>query len=365
MPLVLLTGGCGFIGRHTLQQLLERGYNVRILDIHTEDIESKYSNEVEIIKGDMCNKATTTKALENVDYVINLVAKVGIGQSMYEPYMYSRENALSIGAMWDTIIKNDLDISGIVHGSTMSLYGEGRYLCSQCGEVYPDMRTPGDVKNGWDPPCPLCGGYNVEPIPTPETAPLKPTSVYALGKLYQEQMALLMGKTYGIPVVALRYFNVIGPGQSLTNPYTGVCSIFFSALKTGRRGIIFEDGMQSRDFVYVGDVARANVIAMESKKSGVYNIGTGERSTIKDIAVQISEHFGLEFMNAFKITYRYRKGDVRHIYASTEKAKRDLGFVASVGIKEALREFISWAEANKEYDTHDEIDTLLKYHILE
>ncbi len=350
-PLVLVVGGAGFIGRHTVALLLDQGYEVRVLDAFLKPthpkgyVKGRYPvlDKVEMMAGDARDPDTASEALHGSDFVINLAAKVAIGQSMYRPRDYTRENAAAAATLWQAIVSSDLDLKRFVQASTMSIYGEGAYRCPGCGPVYPEMRI--SPRGGWNPACPECGSRDIESVPTPEKAPAKPTSVYALTKHFQESLCLIMSKTYSVPAVALRYFNVIGEGQSLSNPYTGVASIFYNAMKKGEKAQVFEDGRQSRDFVYVKDAARANVLAL-TKGSGVYNIGSGERHTVLNIAEDVAEFTGRQ--DAFRVTETYRKGDVRHIWADITKAGAELGYSPETNFSKSLRRFLEWASGEKD-----------------
>jgi len=349
---VLLLGGAGFIGSHTVDLLVEKGHQVRVLDnlepqVHpTGQLPDYYNKNVEFVKGDVRDREVLTRAIKDVDAVIHLAAAVGVGQSMYQIEKYTAYNTYGTANLLDVLVNEPNEVKKLVVASSMSIYGEGKYNCDSHGTVYPHLRSEEQLKKGkWEPLCPICG-KEVRPVPTDEEKPLMSTSVYAQTKRHQEEMCLLIGRTYGIPTVALRYFNVYGPRQSLSNPYTGVCAIFSSRVLNNRPPYLFEDGKQTRDFVHVRDVARANLLALE--KSGAdymaVNIGSGSPTSIADLAWLLIQTYGAK-VKPF-ISYRYRKGDVRHCYADLSRAKKYLGYSPTVSLSEGLRELADWARTH-------------------
>jgi dTDP-L-rhamnose 4-epimerase len=245
-------------------------------------------------------------------------------------------------------VNKENDVKKLIVASSMSIYGEGKYYCEKCGvNRYPELRGEEQLRNkAWNPLCPECKTI-LRPLPTDEDKPLMPTSIYAMSKRHQEEMCLLIGKTYGIPTTTLRYFNIYGPHQSLTNPYTGACAIFSSRILNNKPPYIFEDGNQQRDFIHVRDVAKANLLALE-KSSVNYqaiNIGTGKPTSIRNMANLLIKAYGAK-LEPF-ISQRYRKGDVRHCYADIKKARNLLGYEPTIDLEEGLKELAEWAKAHE------------------
>jgi dTDP-L-rhamnose 4-epimerase len=244
-------------------------------------------------------------------------------------------------------------VEKIIVASSMSIYGEGAYICNQDGEVYPRLRSEEHLaRREWDVRCPKCR-QPVESTLTPEEKPLFPTSIYAISKMDQELMCLAVGQAYGIPVVALRYFNTYGPRQALSNPYTGVPAIFSSRLLNGRPPIVFEDGHQGRDFINVTDVARANILALESDRANgqVLNIGTGRLTTVIEVAHTLAERLGVDLEP--EVVGKYRAGDIRHCYADISKARELLGFEAEVRFKDGMGGLVDWIREQEAIDRVD------------
>jgi dTDP-L-rhamnose 4-epimerase len=350
---ILVTGGAGFIGSYTVDLLVAEGYQVRILDnlepqVHPSgELPEYFNRSVEFIKGDTKDRKTLIKALEDMDAVIHLAAALGVGQSMYQIERFVAYNTYGTANLLDVLVNEPNDVKKLVVGSSMLVYGEGKYHCDSCGTVYPPLRSEERLKNRrWEPVCPTCG-REVRPLPTDEEKPLMPTSVYAQTKRHQEEMCLLIGRTYGIPTVALRYFNVYGPRQALSNPYTGVCAIFSSQILNNRAPYIFEDGRQTRDFVHVRDVARANLLALEKSRVDymAVNVGSGNPISIVDLAQLLIQTYEAK-LTPF-ISYRYRKGDVRHCYADISRARNYLDYAPTISLSEGLRELAAWARAQR------------------
>jgi dTDP-L-rhamnose 4-epimerase len=350
MEKVLVTGGLGFIGSHVVDLLVEKGYEVKVLDnlepqVHgNNELPEYFNRNVVLVKGDVRDYELFKEAIEDSDAVIHLAATVGVGQSMYQITKYVSYNTLGTANLLDIIVNEKNNIKKLIVASSMSVYGEGKYYCEKCGYVYPKLRSEEQLrKREWELRCPFCND-EITPVPTDENKPLNPTSIYAQTKRCQEEMVLLIGKTYGIPSVALRFFNVYGPRQSLRNPYTGVAAIFLSRLLNNKPPYIFEDGNQTRDFIHVKDVARATVLVLE--KSNVdympVNIGTGKAVSILSIVEFLAELLNLKVKSI--ISNRYRKGDVRHCYADISRAKNLLDYEPRIDIKEGLKELIIWAK---------------------
>lgn len=356
---VLVTGGAGFIGSHLTDELLLQGYSVRVLDNLSEQVHGPsrqppdyLDKEVELIVGDVRNPNDVKKALKNVDMVVHLAASVGVGQSMYKVHDYMDVNTIGTSVLLQQLIENP--VKKLVVASSMSIYGEGYYI-NKDGEIREGiLRTIDQYKSGkWE----LYdeSGSILTPVPTSETKSPTLASVYALSKYDQEQLCLMLGHAYQIPAVALRFFNVYGIRQSLSNPYTGVLAIFASRLLNNKSPLIFEDGLQMRDFISVYDVARACRLALETPEAAnnIFNIGSGEAYTINDIATQLSSVMGKEHI-APEITFKYRLGDIRHCFSDISKAKKVLGFMPEVNLKEGLFEYTEWLHsqiANDMFDT--------------
>jgi dTDP-L-rhamnose 4-epimerase len=365
---VLVTGGAGFIGSHTLDSLLERGYHVIILDnlepqVHGEanKLPEYISKNVVFIRGDIRDHELLEKCIKEVDAVIHLASMVGVGQSMYEIARYIDVNTKGTAILLDVLVNKSNNVKKLIVASSMSLYGEGKYYCEKCSRlVYPGLRSEKMLKKRqWEHKCPTCKSTLI-PLPTDEEKPPASTSIYAMTKRHQEEMCILIGKTYGIPVVALRYFNVYGSRQALSNPYTGCTAIFLSRILHDKPPYIFEDGIQKRDFVHVKDVARANVDALEYTKAdfNIINIGTGKPLSIKELAETLIELLGKPYLKPY-ISQQYRKGDIRHCYADIKKAKELLNYNPTIELRNGLTELINWAKIHKQFII-DRFDDSLK-----
>lgn len=353
---ILITGGAGFIGSHLTDELIERGYSVRILDnlsdqVHgpDADIPDYLNPQAEFIYGDVRDAAAIEKALANVDAVVHLAAKVGVGQSMYEIKEYTDVNNIGTAVLLEALVKNP--VKKLVVASSMSIYGEGLYENARGEEVLASSRNIEDFKKQqWEL---YDGNQKLTPIPTPETKVPNLSSVYALSKYDQEKLCLITGAAYKIPTVALRFFNVYGTRQALSNPYTGVLAIFASRLLNGKSPLIFEDGNQIRDFVHVKDIARACIAAMElSAADGeVFNVGSGNQYTINEIARKLAKVMNVDI--APEITGKYRVGDIRHCFSDNSKIKEMLNFSPQVGFEEGLAELAEWLKDQSAVDNID------------
>ncbi len=356
---VLVTGGAGFIGSHMVDALLERGYNVKILDNLTEQVhpgraKPLYLNSnAEFIRGDVRDRDTVIRALKGVDAVVHDAALVGVAQSMYQVSEYTSVNVGGTTTILDVLVNEKTSVEKMLVASSMSNYGEGLYHCPEHGTISPALRTEEQMSGGvWEHLCPHCG-KEMAPVGTPETKLLQPQSVYAYSKRDQEEYTLNVGKAFNIPVVACRYFNVYGPRQSLNNPYTGVAAIFSSAIKNGNAPIIYEDGDQVRDFTSVHDIVRAKLLLLESSKANydVFNIGTGSPTSVSDVAQTIKKLFGNQDLPS-KIISKFRAGDIRHCYADISKLK-ELGFCPSVTFEQGMRELVKWGEKQESVDSSE------------
>jgi dTDP-L-rhamnose 4-epimerase len=346
---VLITGGAGFIGSHLADELLARGYRVRALDNLSPQVHGTggrrpdyLSPDVELVIGDVCDPAAVRRALDGVDAVYHYAAAVGVGQSMYEVAHYTRTNNLGTAVLLEALVERP--VQRLVVASSMSLYGEGLYRAPDGTVRVAGERPLEQLRCGeWEVRGP--GGEILEPVPTPETKPPSLASVYALSKYDQERLCLLIGRAYHIPTVALRFFNVYGPRQALSNPYTGVLAIFAARLLNENPPSIFEDGEQRRDFVSVYDVAQASRLALEAAdvEGEVFNVGSGQSYSVREIAGRLAAVLGREYI-APEITGKYRVGDIRHCFADVSRARRLLGYEPRVKLEDGMAELAEWLE---------------------
>ena len=341
MASVLITGGGGFIGSWLSCALVKKGWHVRILDNFDPQAHPSGPNglpeDIELVYGDIRDPQTIARALQGIDYVVHFAAVVGVGQSMYEINRYCDVNVMGTTVLLEALSKVR-GIQKLVVASSMSIYGEGAYCCPNCGPTLAERREQ-DLRRGiWEPRC-SCGAQLI-PVPTPETKLPQPASVYAVTKYTQEKLCLVVGQSYGIPTLALRFFNVYGPGQSLQNPYTGVVAIFASRLLAGEAPLIFEDGMQTRDFIHVLDVVNACIRALESDAAGIaLNIGIGCPISVLQLAEKLRSILGGPEPCVLN---RYRVGDIRHCVADVSRAEQVLGWKASISLDEGLRDLVAW-----------------------
>jgi dTDP-L-rhamnose 4-epimerase len=354
----LVTGGAGFIGSHLVRRLVADGNDVVVLDSLEPQVHGGRSPElpaeVVFLEGDAGDAAVVDRALAEADRIVHLAAAVGVGQSMYELAAYVRKNTMATATFLERVVARSPLPSRLVVASSMSIYGEGEYECDEHGPVAPQPRLEAQLlSRDWECSCPVCE-RRVRPRPTRESKPLIPTSIYAITKRDHEELCLVTGAAYGIPTVALRFFNVYGPGQSLSNPYTGVAAIFASRLLNGRPPVIFEDGKQSRDFVHVSDIVEGVVRALESDRAvgAAINLGTGRPTTVDDVALSLSQ--GLDMEVEPQRTARYRAGDIRHCYADATLARELLGFSARVDFEDGMRELVRWLADQEAIDRLDE-----------
>ena len=354
MNRVLVTGGAGFIGSHVVDLLLEKGYQVTVLDSLEEQVHGSghkrpeyLSKKAQLIVGDILDRRTLSNLVTKSDAVIHLAAMVGVGQSMYQIDRYVDVNTHGTALLLDILVNDYPPVKKLIVASSMSVYGEGKYICGSCGSTcYPSQRSAARLsQKQWDHLCPQCGSV-LNHVPTDEESTLLPTSIYAMSKRHQEEMCLVTGKAYKIPTVALRFFNVYGPRQALSNPYTGVCAIFSSRILNSKPPFIFEDGKQLRDFVHVRDVAKACALALERSEADYLpvNVGTGASISVSDIASTLIDLYGKELQPV--ISHEFRTGDIRHCYPDISRAKSLLGFKPEIQLKEGLAELVEWAKVN-------------------
>ncbi|MBF9252815.1 NAD-dependent epimerase/dehydratase family protein [Pontibacter sp. 172403-2] len=352
---VLITGGAGFIGSHLADELIKHGYKVRALDNLSEQVHGKdcerpeyLHDEVELLIGDVRNPEDVARALEGVSYVFHFASMVGVGQSMYEIREYTDVNNIGTAVLLEALIKNP--VKKLVVASSMSIYGEGLYKNPQ-GKVETVQERPLEQLKAGDWELHDAEGNVLQPVPTPESKTPTLSSVYALSKYDQERLCLMVGRAYNIPTVAMRFFNVYGTRQALSNPYTGVLAIFASRLLNNNAPMIFEDGHQQRDFVHVRDVALACRLAMENDEANgqVFNVGSGNNYTIQEIGQRLATV--MDKTNLLpEITGKYRVGDIRHCYADISLASEVLGFHPQVDFNDGLEELANWLEGQIAYD---------------
>lgn len=360
MRKILITGGAGFIGSNLSKRLVHKGYEVTVLDslspqIHGEPDSSplylSIKDEVRFIRGDVRCRDDMEKAIKGQEAVIHLAAETGTGQSMYEIERYVDVNARGTAVLLDILANQKHAIQKIIVASSRAVYGEGKYQCRNCGVVYPESRSERDMDKGdFECKCPRCR-KSVTPLATDEESRLHPASVYGITKSNQEQMTLEVGKALNIPAAAFRYQNVYGPGQSLSNPYTGILSIFSTCIKNGKSINIFEDGRESRDFVYIDDAVDATILGLEKEAAdfNVFNVGSGVPVDVLTVAKNLAENYKAD--SEIYISGNYRLGDIRHNYADLAKIKRLLGYEPQWDFKRGIKVFCSWVN---QQDIHED-----------
>ena len=350
---VLITGGAGFIGSQLSLKLLELGYNVTVLDnlskqIHGDNPEkdsflfNSIQGKVNFINGSVLDQSKVSNALKDVDYLVHLAAETGTGQSMYELNRYTNVNVVGTTSIFETIIKNKLSINKFILASSRAVYGEGKYDCKKCGVVYPKQRERRDLVEGkFECKCTLCDD-EVAMLPTDEKSKTDPNSLYGLTKLMQEKIVELMEQVTQTPYTILRFQNVYGPGQSLSNPYTGILSIFSNQIIANEKINIFEDGLESRDFIFVDDIVDGIVLSLEndSADNEIINLGTGKSVTVHNLLEEMIKGYGKN--TNYNISGDFRIGDIRHNVAEITKAKRLLEFEPRTSIDIGLQYYCDW-----------------------
>ena len=356
---VLVTGGAGFIGSHLVDGLLEAGHRVRVFDNLEPQVHGSLrergkwpeylAEDCEKVLGDVRDRDALQEAMDGIDVIFHEAAAVGVGQSMYEIERYVDVNTRGTAVLLDILANEGHQTRKLIVASSMSIYGEGTYHCPEHGEVYPRLRSEEHLAAGdWETRCPVCA-RPVEPVPTTEKKPLHPTSIYAITKKDQEEMCLTVVRAYGVPTVALRYFNVYGPRQALSNPYTGVAAIFSGRLLNDEPPVVFEDGLQSRDLVHVSDVVQANLLAMErdEMEQGTFNVGTGRSLTVLDLAEALVEK--MDSAQRPEVVQAFRAGDIRHCYPDISRIAV-LGYQPTVRFEEGLAELVGWVKSQTAAD---------------
>jgi dTDP-L-rhamnose 4-epimerase len=354
----LVTGGAGFIGSHVVRELLARGDDVVVLDSLEEQVhngvEPDLPDAVELLVGDVGDVALADRALAGVNRVVHLAAAVGVGQSMYEIARYTELNTMATARFLERLVAARPLPARLVVASSMSIYGEGEYECPEHGRQAPGPRAEEQLlAREWELACPECR-HPLRPLPTSESKPILPTSIYAINKRDHEEMSLVTGAAYGIPTVALRFFNVYGEGQALSNPYTGVAAIFASRLLNRRAPMVFEDGRQSRDFTHVSDIVAGILGALESETAPGHaiNLGTGASTSVSRVAEVLAAGIGVEVEP--EMNERYRAGDIRHCYADIARAEELLGYSPKVGFEQGMAGLVEWLADQEAVDRVDD-----------
>ena len=376
MKKVLITGGAGFIGSSLALELIDKGFEVVVMDnlspqIHGNPERSFTYNriieKVQFIHGDVRNKTDWERALNDVSCVIHLAAETGTGQSMYELSTYSEINLTGTANLFEVVAKNkSLSVNHVIYASSRSIYGEGRYNCKKCGVVYPKHREDSILSKGfYECTCPSCGGL-VELLKTDENSRIHPSSFYGITKQTQEDIVKVMCTSLKMNFTALRFQNVYGPGQSLSNPYTGILSIFSNLIRSGKNINIFEDGNESRDFVYIDDVVNSIYLSLTSEKAlnKIYNVGSGVGTSVKRVANELINAFNSDIK--FSVTGNYRIGDIRHNVADLTLIKSDLDFVPKINFSEGISRFVNWVKSQDISDNNFQksMDEMKKFGLL-
>lgn len=363
---ILITGGAGFIGSNLALKLIAKGYKVTILDslskqIHgdlpeeTSPLYQSVKDKVTFIRGSVTSREDWLKALEGQEAVIHLAAETGTGQSMYEIEKYVDTNIGGTALLLDILTNTKHTVKRVLVAESRAIYGEGKYYCENCGNVYPTNRRDEDMAKGdFECHCPKCAG-NVTPVATTEDSAIHPSSVYGISKQVQGQLVHMVCQTNGVESVSFRYQNVYGPGQSLTNPYTGILSIFSTRIKNRNEINIFEDGHETRDFVYIDDVVDATILGLEVPEANghVFNIGTGVTTDVLTVANTLCEKYGISV--PITVTGNYRMGDIRHNYADITLARNILGFAPKWSFAQGIEMFTNWVNLQEIHE--DKYDT--------
>lgn len=358
MKKILITGGAGFIGSNVSLKLKAKGYDVTVMDLllpqihgdHPETMSPLYQSikdKVKFIHGSVTSREDWMRALKGQDAIIHLAAETGTGQSMYEIEKYVNTNIGGTSLLLDILTNSKHSIKRALVAESRAVYGEGKYHCENCGDVYPLDRKDEDMSNGdFECHCPKCGN-RVTLVGTTEDSEIHPSSVYGISKQVQGQLVHLVCATIGVEAVSFRYQNVYGPGQSLSNPYTGILSIFSTRIKNHNGINIFEDGMETRDFVYIDDVVDATILGLEVPKASghVFNIGTGIATNVLTVANTLCEKYGIEV--PIRVSRNYRLGDIRHNYADITLARQILGFEPKWSFSDGIEQFTKWVNTQQ------------------
>ena len=355
MKNILITGGAGFIGSRLCEKLFDQGNNVTVLDNLSEQIHgngesflfNKIKDKCTFIKGDVRDKNDWAHAIKNQEIIIHLAAETGTGQSMYEVEKYTNVNVIGTSHMLEILANSNHNVKKIIVASSRSIYGEGKYNCKTHGVQYPSKRKEEDMKKGeFNPKCSMCNS-SLNVLPTDEQSKIHPSSIYGINKQQQEQMVMLMGESLSIPSVAFRYQNVYGPGQSLSNPYTGILSIFSTRILNGNDLDIYEDGEETRDFVYIEDAVDATILGIEKEEANgnIFNVGSGVSTRVLDVANTLKRLYNSEIN--ITVSGKFRLGDIRHNFADLSKLKDILGFTPKYNFERGITEFVNWVKTQE------------------
>lgn len=355
MKNILITGGAGFIGSRLCEKLFDQGNNITVLDNLSEQIHgngesflfNKIKDKCTFIKGDVRDKNDWAHAIKNQEIIIHLAAETGTGQSMYEVEKYTNVNVIGTSHMLEILANSNHNVKKIIVASSRSIYGEGKYNCKTHGVQYPSKRREEDMKKGeFNPKCSMCNS-TLNVLPTDEQSKIHPSSIYGINKQQQEQMVMLMGESLSIAPVAFRYQNVYGPGQSLSNPYTGILSIFSTRILNGNNLDIYEDGEESRDFVYIEDVVDATILGIEKEEANgnIFNVGSGVSTRVLDVANTLKRLYNSEIN--ITVSGKFRLGDIRHNCADLSKSKDILGFTPKYNFERGITEFVNWVKTQE------------------
>ena len=353
---VLITGGAGFVGSHLADALAQAGHDVTLFDNLEPQVHGAgaarpayLADEHRLVRGDIRDPDALMPVVRDTDVIFHLAAMVGVGQSMYQIRRYTDVNAMGMATLLDVLAARRTLGSPrkLVVASSMSIYGEGAYDCAACGRVAPRLRPVDQLSAGdWEVHCPRCAA-ELQPLPTDEDKPLYPTSIYAINKRDHEEMALAFGHAYDLPAVALRFFNIYGSRQALTNPYTGVAAIFSGRMLAGETPLIYEDGRQQRDFVHVSDIVQACRLAMADQRADyqVFNVGTGRPISVLEVGQLLATELG--WTRGFEITQKFRAGDIRHCFADISRIRAAIGYEPRYRFEDGVRELVAWVAAQQ------------------
>ncbi len=356
---ILVTGGGGFVGSHLVRSLLAAQENVTVYDSFVPQVHGPKpllpkAKRLRVVKADIRDRRALSREVRRSDAVVHLAAAVGVGQSQYEISKFVDVNLNGTATLLDILANEKHRVRRVVLAGSCSSYGEGAFHCDRCGRVRPRLRTAADLRRGrWEPYCPRCHG-EIQAAPTLESDRCEAPSIYAVTKMAQEELLLNYGTAYAVPCIALRFFNVYGPGQSLSNPYTGAASIFLSRFKNGKAPVVYEDGLQSRDFVSVHDVVQALRLSLKKSvaKRRIFNVGTGVATSILDLAKALGRAVGSTI--APKTVRKFRTGDIRHCYADIDAIRESLGYRPRIALADGLRELVDWAASVHAKDSFDQ-----------
>jgi len=355
MKNILITGGAGFIGSRLCEKLFDKGYNITVMDNLSSQVHgnggsflfNRIKGKCTFINGDVRNKDDWKKAIKGQDIIAHLAAETGTGQSMYEIEKYNDVNIMGTAYMLELLNTLNHKVKKIIIASSRAIYGEGKYLCPNHGVIYPNQRNKLDMdRQVFNPKCDLCSS-ELKLAATDEKSKIHPTSIYGITKQQQEQMIMLTGASLGIPSVSFRYQNVYGPGQSLANPYTGILSIFSTSILNGNDLDIYEDGEESRDFIYIEDAVDATILGIEKEDANgeVFNVGSGFATTVRQVSEALKNYYNAEIN--ILISGKYRLGDIRHNYADLSKINHVLGFKPNYDFQKGISEFVSWVKTQE------------------